>query len=400
MKILSVHNRYLLRGGEDESTELENALLRERGHRVFEYFADNHSIDGAHLVAVGIRSVWNPATYSNVRKLIQEHEIDLVKIDNFFPQISPSVYYAARAEHVPTVQSLRNFRLLCPGAIFFRDGKVCEDCISRPIPWPGVLHGCYRNSRTQTLGPATMASIHRLAGTWNRCVTAYVALSEFSRQKFLQGGLPGAKVFVKPNFVPDYGIGNGEDHCALFVGRLTPEKGIDVLLSAWERIRERLKLKIVGAGPLEAKVREHAATNPGIEYLGPKTLTETYDLMGRAMALIFPSQWYETFGRAVAESFAKGTPVIAAELGNMKLMVTHQRTGLHFEPGSADSLVEQVEWMLAHEVEWKQMRPAARLAYEESFTPARNYEIMMHIFERALGIKQEELDWRNRTVRA
>lgn len=400
MNILSVHNRYLLRGGEDESTELENALLRDRGHHVVEYFADNHTIDGSRLVGVGLRSVWNPATYSKVRKLIREDRIDLVKIDNFFPQISPAVYYAANAEHVPSVQSLRNFRLLCPGAIFFRDGKVCEDCIGRTMPWPGVLHGCYRNSRAQTLGPAAMASVHRLAGTWNNRVTAYVALSEFSRQKFVQGGLPDAKVFVKPNFVTDQGIGTGEDRCALFVGRLSPEKGLDVLLSAWGRIRDKLKLRIAGTGPLEAKVREHAAVNPGIEYLGQKSLAETYDLMGRAMALIFPSQWYETFGRTVAESFAKGTPVIASDLGNMKLMVTHRRTGLHFEPGSADSLVEQVEWMLAHQDEWKQMRPDARLAYEESFTPDRNYEMTMQIFERASGIKQEELQWRNRAVRA
>jgi len=384
LNILSVHNRYIYRGGEDESTELENRLLRDKGHHVVEYLADDHSIDGKHLIGVGLCAIWNPASYSNIRRLIRQHQIDLVKIDNFFPQISPAVYYAASAEGVPSVQSLRNFRLLCPGAIFFRDGKVCEDCMNRPIPWPGVVHGCYRDSRMQTLAPAAMASAHRLAGTWSRRVTAYVALSEFSRQKFVQGGLPVAKVFVKPNFVPDHGIGLGDDRCVLSVGRLSPEKGLDVLLSAWRRIGKRLKLKIVGAGPLEALVREHAAANPSIEYLGQKTLAETYDLMGRATAVIFPSQWYETFGRTVAEAFAKGTPVIGSNLGGMRTMISHQQTGLHFDPGRADSLAEQVEWMLAHEEVWRGMRKTARQAYEMHYTPERSYARMMTIYEWAI----------------
>jgi glycosyltransferase involved in cell wall biosynthesis len=227
-----------------------------------------------------------------------------------------------------------------------------------------------------------------------------VALSEFSRQKFIQGTLPEAKVFVKPNFVPDCGIGAGGAHCALFVGRLAPGKGLETLLSAWRQIRGRLTLKIVGTGPMEAMVREHAAANPAIEYLGLKSLAETYELMGRASVFIFSSHSYETFGRTVAESFAKGTPVIASNLGNMKSMVTHRRTGLHFEPGDANSLVEQVEWMLAHEDEWREMRVAARRAYEESYTPERNYQMMIRIYETASALKQQELHRQNRTVRA
>lgn len=400
MNILSVHNRYLLRGGEDESSDLENALLRENGHQVFEHVADNHDIAGKFLVAIGVRSVWNQATYSNLRSLIREKRIDIVKIDNFFPQISPSVFYAAHAEGVPTVQALRNFRLLCPGVLFYRDGKVCEDCSNKFVPWPSVLHGCYRRSRTQTVAPAAMTTIHRLAGTWKNRVTAYVALSEFCREKFIQGGLPADRMFVKPNFVFDQGVGDGSDACALFVGRLSPEKGIDALLSAWSRIGNRLKLKIVGAGPLEETVRQHAAANSSIEYLGPRPLAETYDIMGKAAALIFPSTWYETFGRTVAEAFAKGTPVIASNLGNMATMVTHRRNGLHFEPGSAESLAEQVQWMLDHPAEWRAMRPCARNTYEELYTPARNYQMMMDIYGRAIESKQRHHARGNAVVQA
>lgn len=390
MNILSVHNRYLFRGGEDQSSELENALLRKKGHNVVEHVADNHSIGGQFLVGVGARSVWNPASYSKLRECIRTNKIDLVKIDNFFPQVSPAVFYAANAERVPAVQALRNFRLLCPGAVFFRDGKVCEDCLGKAIPWPGIVHGCYRKSRAQTLAPAAMASVHKMAGTWARRVTAYVALSEFSRTKFIQGGLPAEKLFVKPNFVPDNGVGDGKAGYALFVGRLSPEKGLDLLLSAWNRIGSRLQLKIVGVGPLESMVREHAAANSGIEYLGEKPIAETYELMGNAMALVFPSQWYETFGRTVAEAFAKGTPVIASNLGTMSTMVSHQSTGLHFDPGSPESLAQQVEWMLANPRQWHAMRTTARQTYERLYTPDRNYQMMMSIFEAAITSKQAE----------
>lgn len=381
MNILSVHNRYIYRGGEDESRELENSLLRSHGHNVFEYLADNHNIVRQSMIGVGLRSVWNGETYSSIRKVIRSKRIGLVKIDNFFPQISPAVLYASRAEGVPTVQALRNFRLLCPGATFFRDGKVCEDCLGKVVPWPGILHGCYRNSQTVTIGPALMASAHRVAGTWERCVTGYIAMSMFSREKFIEGGLPKEKIFVKPNFVMDSGVGAGKGGYALFVGRLSAEKGIEVLLSAWKRIGSRLPLKIIGIGPLEPQVREAVAGNSQIEYLGQKSLAETYELMGDAFALVFPSQWYETFGRVVAEAFAKGTPVIGSNLGTIRTIVSHQRTGLHFDSGDPASLAEQVEWLIAHPDERLQMRVAARQEYEKNYTPERNYEALIRIYE-------------------
>jgi len=381
VNILSVHNRYLQRGGEDESTELENSLLRSHNHNLIEYVADNHDIAGRLLVGVGFRSVWNHTSYAGIRKQIRDHKIDLVKIDNFFPQISPAVFYAARAEGVPAVQALRNFRLACPGAVFFRDGKLCEDCLDKVIPWPGIVHGCYRQSRLLTIGPAVMSSAHRIAGTWKNHVSAYVALSDFSRDKFIEAGLPSNKIFVKPNFVTDGGIGKGDGNYALFVGRLSPEKGIDVLLSAWQQIGMKLKLKIAGTGPLEQDVRACAAVTPAIEYLGHTSLDRTYELMGSAMALAFPSKWYETFGRTVAEAFAKGTPVIGSNIGTMKTMISHQETGLHFDPFRPESLVEQVQWMLAHTDEWLRMRERARRSYEQLYTPARNYELMTRIYD-------------------
>jgi glycosyltransferase involved in cell wall biosynthesis len=388
LKILSVHNRYLHHGGEEESSRLENALLRSHGHHVEEYVLDNHDIQNQLLFGVGLRSIWNQKSYAHIRQHIRQHRIELVRSDNFFPQISPAVFYAARAEGVPTVQTLRNFRLSCPSAVFFRDGNVCEDCLGKLVPWPGILHGCYRNSNTQTLAPAFMATLHRIAGTWNHRVSAYIALSEFSRAKFVQIGLPKDKIFVKPNFVTDSGVGAGDGSYALFVGRLSPEKGIDVLLEAWKTIQSDLKLVIAGSGPLAQIVRQSAAVNPAVTYLGQTSLEQTYELMGQASVLMFPSKWYETFGRTVAEAFAKGTPVIASNIGTMKTMITHQQTGLHFDAGKPESMVEQLRWMLADRDRWQRMRSAARQTYEKHYTPERNYEMMMQIYTWALTHNQ------------
>lgn len=393
MNILSVHNRYLYRGGEDESRELENCLLRSHGHGVFEYVADNHDFGRQGPLGIGLRSIWNQQAYRSIRSVIRTNHISLVKVDNFFPQISPAVFYAAGAEGIPTVQALRNFRLLCPGATFFRNGRVCEDCLGKAFPWPGISHGCYRQSRTSSIAPALMASTHRMAGTWSSRVTAYVALSAFSKDKFIQGGFSETNIFIKPNFVNDSGVGPGDGDFALFVGRLSPEKGIGVLLSAWRQLGGRLRLKIVGAGPMESLVRDVAATNVGIDFLGKLPLSAAYDLMGKARALIFPSEWYETFGRTVAEAFAKGTPVIASNLGTMQRMVCHQKTGLHFEAGNATALAQQVVWMLENPEAWQEMRAEARHEYESHYSPERNYERMMEIYHWAKDQCAPNANW-------
>ncbi len=392
MKLLCVHNRYLLRGGEDESAESEAALLRANGHEIVEYTCDNHSLADKSLLNIGVHSIWNRRSYNEILQTIRSEKIDLVKVDNFFPQVSPAVYYAAHAAGVPTVQSLRNFRIGCPGATLFRDGAVCEVCVGKGLAWPGILHGCYRNSPLVSIAPAMMAGVHRLMGTWNNRVTAYVALSEFSRDKFLEIGLPGEKIFVKPNFVRDTGLGAGDGEFALFVGRLSPEKGIDTLLEAWKLVGGRIKLKIVGTGPLQAEVAAAVATNPAVELTGSLPLDRVYELMGSASMVIFPSKWFETFGRIVAEAFSKGTPVIAASLGHMPKMIEHQGSGLLFEAGNAKSLAEQVLWMLDHRERWASMREAARAAYERHYTPELNYRRMMEIYQAALATKRTEVE--------
>jgi glycosyltransferase involved in cell wall biosynthesis len=284
------------------------------------------------------------------------------------------------------VQTLHNFRLLCPNALLFRDGRVCEDCLGRSVPWPGVVHQCYRGSLAASTGVTTMLAAHRALGTWRKAVDVYVALTEHGRQRFIAGGLPARKIVVKPHFVhPDPGPGTGTGGYAVFVGRLSAEKGLETLLAAWKELGGAVPLRIVGDGPLTAMVQQAAARNAGIRWLGRKTPAEVRELLGGAMFLVFPSHCYETFGLALVEAFARGTPVLASNLGAMAELVGHGRTGLCFQPGNSADLAAKARDLLAGPTALQRMRQAAREEYERKYTAERNYRALLSIYEQALG---------------
>lgn len=382
MNLLIIHNRYLYRGGEDECFEAERDLLRAHGHAVSEHVLDNHSIGPANAAVAGLHAVWNRGEYRAIRSAIRQTGAEIVHVHNFFPLVSPAVYHAAAAEGVPVVQTLHNYRLLCPGALLYRDGRACEECLGEVVPWQGVRHRCYRQNLAASAAVAAMTAAHRLLGTWSHKVSAYIALTEFAREKFIAGGLPTEKLYLKPNFVPDAGQGVGNGGYALYVGRLTEEKGVRVLLEAWRKLGEQLPLKVVGAGPLETLARERTCRS--IAYLGQRPPGEVYDLMRHAAALVFPSLCYENLPRTILESFAAGTPVIASRLGAMASLVRHGETGLHFRPGDAADLAAQVRWMLAHPATWATMRRHARAEYLREYTPERNYQLLMRLYNRLL----------------
>jgi glycosyltransferase involved in cell wall biosynthesis len=231
-----------------------------------------------------------------------------------------------------------------------------------------------------------MLTAHRALGTWTRAVDVYVALTEFARQKFVQGGIPAEKIVVKPNFLrPDPGAGEGRGRYVLFVGRLTHEKGVDTLLTAWERLGERVRLKVVGDGPLAPRVAEAAQRSGGIEWLGSQPKDQVLNLMREAQALLFPSLWYEGFPMVIVEAYAVGLPVIASELGSMSSLIDHGRTGLHFAPGDPQDLAARVEWASEHPAELKRMREEARAEFEAKYTARRNYQSLMKIYRTAAG---------------
>jgi glycosyltransferase involved in cell wall biosynthesis len=381
MKVLSVHNSYQLPGGEDLVFAQEADLLRARGHEVVLYKASNDQVKGMNALVLLGKTIWNREIYDELRALMQREKPDIMHVHNTFPVISPAAYYAANEESVPVVQTLHNFRLLCPSATLFRDGRVCEDCVGKEIPWPGVVHSCYRSSRMATAAGAAMLATHNFKKTWSKAVTAYIALTEFARDKFIQAGYPGEKILVKPNYLQaDPGLGEGKGSYALFVGRLSPEKGIGTLLEAWRQIGSELPLQIAGDGPLAPEVETATVEIEGVTWLKWLPRPEILQRMKDASVLILPSTWYEGFPMILAEAFAVGLPVIASDLGSMSSIVTHQRTGLHFEGGNAGKLADAVRWWIGHPAETAHMRVHARLEYQAKYTADVNYAELMKIY--------------------
>jgi glycosyltransferase involved in cell wall biosynthesis len=386
MKILSVHNSYQLPGGEDQVFAQEADLLRSHGHQVLLYQASNDQVTGTNPLVLLGNTIWNRQIHHELEILMRREKPEIVHVHNTFPVISPAVYYAAHGEGIPVVQTLHNYRLLCPAATLFRDGHVCEECVGKQIPWPAIVHGCYRGSRLATAAATTMLATHNLKQTWSQCVSTYIALTDFARDKFIAGGLPAEKILVKGNYLQnDPGPGEGKGNYALFVGRLTPEKGISTLLEAWRQVGNELPLEIAGDGPLAPEVEKASQEMESVTWLKWLPRAEILERMKHASVLILPSTWYEGFPMILAEAYAVGLPVIASNLGSMSSIVDHGRTGLHFAPGNADELAETVRWLRSHPDAAGDMRVQARLEYETKYTAEVNYKQLIRIYESVVG---------------
>lgn len=386
MKVLMAHNHYQQPGGEDQVFAAEADLLESRGHRVVRFTLHNERIEEMSQAELVRKTVWNGGVYWKLRELIREEDVAVAHFHNTFPLISPVAYHAAHAENVPVVQTLHNYRLLCPNGLFFRDGHACEDCLGKRVPWPGVAHACYRGSRAATAVVGGMLTAHRALGTWQEKVDVYIALTEFARRKFIQGGLPAEKILVKPNFVyPDPGASEQRGQYALFVGRLSAEKGVDTLLSAWENMGTRIPLKIAGDGPLASRVATASQQLEGVEWLGRQPADQVVSLMRHAEFLLFPSLLYEGFPMVIAEAYATGLPVIASDIGSVASLIETGRTGLRFRTGDSRDLESRVEWTLGHPEGLDSMRREARVEYEAKYTADRNYQELMQIYELAMS---------------
>jgi glycosyltransferase involved in cell wall biosynthesis len=415
MKILLIHNHYTQPGGEDAVFEAEKSLLERMGHEVVEFVEYNRRLNGVNPFKAAVDAVWSRESYRKIRQLIRETRPDVAHFHNTFLRISPAAYYACREEGVPVVQTLHNYRLICPGALLMRDERVCEDCVGKAVAWPGVAHGCWRGSRAHTAVVASMLTFHRLLKTWHEKVDLYIALTEFARQKFIQGGLPGEKIVVKPNFIAsdelgvmskelrvmsdELGVRSDEvklityhpslitqQSYVLFVGRLSLEKGVMTLLRAWKKLKG-VPLKIVGDGSLMEEVQGFVRREglKEVEVLGRRPREEVFRLMREARVLVFPSEWYEGFPMTITEAFACGLPVIASGQGAMAEIVEDGRTGLHFEPGNPEDLAEKVAWAWEHPKELEEMGREARREYEAKYTAERNYEMIMEIYGKVVN---------------
>jgi glycosyltransferase involved in cell wall biosynthesis len=377
-RVLMVHNAYQQRGGEDSVVDSEVALLRTHGHEVHVYARHNDDIDGGSKLSVAAQSVWSGRTSSDISAIMASFRPDVMHVHNTWPLVSPSVYWAAKRLNCPVVQTMHNFRLMCPQAMFLREGRICEDCLGH-VPWRGVLRGCYRESVAQTAVLASAVTFHKSIGTYDRAVTSYIALNAFCRNKFIEGGLPADRIVIKPNFVEDTGQPQWDErHGGLFVGRLSVDKGVDVLLEALKAGASRVD--VIGAGDLQDKVKAQL----GEAALGFLPVGEILQRMRQASYLVVPSLWYENFPRILVEAFSCGLPVVASRLGALAELVEEGQTGLLFEPGNARDLTVKLQWAQGNPDAMRQMGQRAREVYETRYTPDINYKRLIEIYDQAI----------------
>ncbi|HEY8609352.1 MAG TPA: glycosyltransferase [Noviherbaspirillum sp.] len=393
MRILVAHNAYQHRGGEDVVVDAEVELLRSRGHTVELYLQHNDALNDMPRTRAAANTIWSLRTPADIKQLCSDFRPEVIHVHNTFPLISPSLYWTADRLGIPLVQTLHNFRLLCPQAIFLREEKICEDCLGK-VPWRAVTRKCYRQSAAQSAVLTSMLVAHRALGTYQTRITRYIALNDFALEKYVEGGLPRERFRIKPNFVASARRPEaGERRGGMYVGRLSSEKGLDVLVGA-ARLHPALDVEVIGSGPMESMAREAF----GDRYLGQRSLGDIMARMERARYMVLPSICYENSPRTIVEAYASGLPVIASRLGALAGIVKDGVTGLLFKAGDAADLADKLAWAEGHPVEMARMGKAARAEYEAKYTPERNYELLMDIYEDAISTLRRKRDAADRAA--
>jgi glycosyltransferase involved in cell wall biosynthesis len=384
VRILLLHNRYQVPGGEDTVVRQETAMLRAAGMSVDLLDTNNDAIGSiTQKIKTALLVPYSLPARQLVADRIRSFRPDIVHVHNFFPALTPSVYDACRSARVPVVQTLHNYRLMCANALLFRQGKVCTECLGHTFPFPAIRHGCYRDSRLGTAAVAAMIGFHRMRHTWTNRVSRFIALTEFARGLFAaQMGIPQEQIAVKPNAAPDPGMGDGSGGYALYIGRFSSEKGIETLLEAARNGEFGIPLKIAGSGPLQQRVED--AQIPGvIEYLGQQDPTGVRSLMQQARVLLIPSVCYEGLPMVVPEAFGAGLPIIASRIGSLQTLIEDGGNGFLVEPGNAAALAEAVRHIAADGRLGGDLRRRARQTYETLYRPDANLRILLQIYEMA-----------------
>lgn len=383
-KILIVHNYYQLPGGEDTVVTNEKKLLEDQGHKVIFYSRNNSEIKTFHLWQKGIlpfTTIFSFKTYHEVKKIIKEEQVDIVHVHNTLSLISPSVYYAAFHCGIPVVQTMHNFRLLCPGATFYRAGHICEDCVTDGLKC-AVKHSCYRENKFQTLACVISTLVHRMTGIYGKIY--YICLTEFNKKKLLQlRQIKRDNVFIKPNFTFNTSIPLFKKvdigTYYLFVGRLEQIKGIDLLLKAFSQLPD-IELHVVGSGREKYEYRYRYFKN--IKFLGFLEKDSIKNEYQGAKAVVVTSQCYETFGMIVIEAFANGIPVIVGNIGNVGDLIEEGFNGIHYQYNDVNSLVDTIRKYESMDIE--QMKFNAYKTYTDKYSSLSNYKILKKIYKTVL----------------
>lgn len=379
--ILIVHNYYQVPGGEDIVVANEKKMLENHGHKVILYSRYNNelkSMSGIQKLTLLFTTIFNIRTYKEIKRIVRDENIDLVHVHNTLNLLSPSVYYAAISCEIPVIQTIHNFRLLCPAATFYRDERICEDCLNKGLSC-AVKHSCYRGSKLQTLACVINTKIHRLTGIYGKI--NYICLTDFNKEKLLNlKQIDPNRIFIKPNFVNEDSadILDNRDNQFVFAGRLDRLKGIDILLEAWKYMGKTApKLIVCGTGPLEDWCREFIGTNNcNVELKGYVSSEEVKKLVAKSKALILPTKWYEGFPMSIVEAYSVGTPVIASDLGNTASLIVNGVTGYKLANVTAQEIVKVV----TESVLDTNIYRSTYAWFKKKYTEEINYKLLCEIY--------------------
>ncbi len=381
MNILFIHNfhREGSASGDDVVVRNEVRLLKDHGHNVEVFARYNSEVDRSSFFRKFLhlgQIPWSWESYYRLKKFLKEKNFDIAHVHTWFPLLSPSIYFALYEEGIPIVQSLHDFRFFCPVAFFFRNGRICEKCAREGLH-NAILNRCYENSYLKSFLATLPLYVVKYRKVFD-LISLFIVFTEFGKEKFVELGIPEEKIRVKPHFLPNArGYSNRNREFFLYVGRLSVEKGVDFLLKTWEKIPE--KLVIVGSGPLENMVRDYAKKFKNITYAGYVPHEKVYDYMERAIALIVPSVWYETFGMIIMEAFSVGTPVVASKVGALQSMIQDGVNGFLFPVKDGEKLKKYLH-NLKKKARWKKISRQAYNAFVERFGESRNYLDLMEIY--------------------
>ena len=392
MKVMVVHNRPRSDGpsGENRVVDQESEALAQAGNQVIRFGRDSDEIASwslARKALLPVQLVWNEGTRKGMAAVLRKHKPDVVHMHNTFPLLSDTVLYACRDAHVPVVATIHNYGLACTGGMFFRDGALCQDCSGGAV-LPGIVHGCYRDSRAASAPRALATAVHRPA--WRSLVSAYVFISASQRDLLRQVGLPPDRIFVRHNMIPRLKQPKvPREPTVLYAGRLAEVKGLRLLMAAWDRYcdmagKPRLRLVIAGRGPLDREITAWAGTRPSVEMAGLVSGSRSAELMARAQAVVVPSVWKEPFGLVVVEAMAAGTPPVATERGSFVELITHGVDGILFPPDDHAMLASLIADIEARPAAYETLGRRARETYEQRFNPEHSLEHLLEIYNFAI----------------